>query len=144
MTHKLSLMLAIALVLAFAGTVRPTFGRAARTAQDYSQIPTDLSAKSKHGHGSKKSKYGYSSKKSKQGHWSKKSKQGHWSKKSGKVHKKYVYKYKGHDKFVVGRWYYGGIWYGTGPHYRYGRRWDYGVGECWLWTPLGIYVWICD
>ena len=46
-------------------------------------------------------------------------------------------------RLVVGRRYHGGIWYG---HVR--RRWHgvwyaYGVGPCWLSTPIG-YVWTCE
>ena len=42
----------------------------------------------------------------------------------------------------VGGRYYGGTWYGTGRHYYGGRWWPYGVGDCWLLTPIG-YVWVC-
>jgi hypothetical protein len=43
---------------------------------------------------------------------------------------------------VVGRPYYGGVWYGTGRRYWGGRWWPYGVGSCWRPSPIG-YVWIC-
>jgi len=42
-----------------------------------------------------------------------------------------------------GRSYYGGVWYGTGRHYWNGQWYDYGVGPCWLWSPIG-YVWTCS
>jgi hypothetical protein len=47
-----------------------------------------------------------------------------------------------HGGAVVGRRYYGGVWYGTGRRYWHGRWWAYGVGSCWRSTPIG-YVWIC-
>ena len=43
---------------------------------------------------------------------------------------------------VVGRRYYGGVWYGTGRRYWNGRWWPYGVGSCWRATPIG-FVWVC-
>jgi hypothetical protein len=43
---------------------------------------------------------------------------------------------------VVGRPYYGGVWYGAGRRYWGGRWWPYGVGSCWRPSPIG-YVWIC-
>jgi hypothetical protein len=43
---------------------------------------------------------------------------------------------------VVGRRYYGGVWYGTGRRYWSGRWWPYGVGSCWRATPIG-FVWVC-
>jgi hypothetical protein len=46
------------------------------------------------------------------------------------------------NTLVVGRRYHGGIWYGTGRRYWHGQWWNYGVGECWLLTPIG-YVWTC-
>jgi hypothetical protein len=47
-----------------------------------------------------------------------------------------------HGGYRVGQRYYGGTWYGTGRHYWRGRWWPYGVGECWLPTPIG-FVWTC-
>lgn len=44
--------------------------------------------------------------------------------------------------YVVGRRYYGGIWYGPRRHYWNGRWYPYGVGACWLPTEIG-YVWVC-
>ena len=44
--------------------------------------------------------------------------------------------------YRVGGRYHGGIWYGTGRHWWNGRWYGYGVGPCWLWSPIG-YVWIC-
>ena len=46
------------------------------------------------------------------------------------------------NTLVVGRRYHGGVWYGTGRRYWHGQWWDYGVGACWLLTPIG-YVWTC-
>src|SRR5262245_41169590 len=43
---------------------------------------------------------------------------------------------------VVGRPYYGGVWYGTGRRYWRGRWYPYGVGACWRASPIG-YVWVC-
>ncbi|HEY7664199.1 MAG TPA: hypothetical protein VH934_13865 [Xanthobacteraceae bacterium] len=43
---------------------------------------------------------------------------------------------------VVGRRYHGGVWYGPGRHYWRGRWYAYGVGPCWLLSPIG-YVWVC-
>ena len=43
---------------------------------------------------------------------------------------------------VVGRRYYGGIWYGPRRHFWNGRWYPYGVGSCWLPTEIG-YVWVC-
>ncbi len=44
--------------------------------------------------------------------------------------------------YRVGGRYYGGTWYG--PHRRFygGRWWPYGVGSCWVQSPIG-FVWIC-
>jgi hypothetical protein len=44
--------------------------------------------------------------------------------------------------YRVGGRYYGGIWYGTGRRWYGGRWWPYGVGSCWLSSPIG-YVWVC-
>ena len=44
--------------------------------------------------------------------------------------------------YRVGGRYHGGIWYGTGRHWWNGRWYAYGVGPCWLWSPIG-YVWVC-
>jgi hypothetical protein len=44
---------------------------------------------------------------------------------------------------VVGRRYYGGVYYGHGRRYWRGRWWAYGVGSCWRITPAGYYVWVC-
>jgi hypothetical protein len=44
--------------------------------------------------------------------------------------------------YRVGGRYYGGTWYGTGRRYWNGRWYNYGVGACWLWSPIG-YVWVC-
>jgi hypothetical protein len=38
---------------------------------------------------------------------------------------------------VVGRPYYGGVWYGAGRRYWGGRWWPYGVGACWRPSPIG-------
>jgi hypothetical protein len=46
------------------------------------------------------------------------------------------------EDYRVGGRYHGGIWCGTGRHYWRGRWWPYGVGDCWLLTPIG-YVWVC-
>jgi hypothetical protein len=44
---------------------------------------------------------------------------------------------------VVGRRYHGGVWYGTGGRRFWRGQWyPYGVGPCWLLTPIG-YVWVC-
>jgi hypothetical protein len=43
---------------------------------------------------------------------------------------------------VIGRRYHGGIWYGTGPRFWRGHWYPYGVGPCWLVSPIG-YVWVC-
>jgi hypothetical protein len=43
---------------------------------------------------------------------------------------------------IVGRRYHGGVWYGTGRRYWRGQWYAYGVGPCWLLSPIG-YVWIC-
>jgi hypothetical protein len=43
---------------------------------------------------------------------------------------------------VVGRQYHGGVWYGTGRRFWRGQWYPYGVGPCWLLSPIG-YVWIC-
>jgi hypothetical protein len=42
----------------------------------------------------------------------------------------------------IGRRYYGGVWYGARRHYWRGRWYAYGIGPCWLATPIG-YVWVC-
>ncbi len=44
--------------------------------------------------------------------------------------------------YRVGGRYYGGVWYGTGRRWYGGRWWPYGVGRCWLASPIG-YVWVC-
>ena len=44
---------------------------------------------------------------------------------------------------VVGRRYYGGVYYGHRRRYWHGRWWAYGVGSCWRITPDGYYVWVC-
>jgi hypothetical protein len=43
---------------------------------------------------------------------------------------------------VVGSSYHGGIWYGPRRHYWRGQWYAYGVGRCWMPSPIG-YVWIC-
>ena len=43
---------------------------------------------------------------------------------------------------VVGRRYYGGVWYGPRRRFWNGRWWPYGVGSCWRSTPIG-FVWVC-
>lgn len=45
--------------------------------------------------------------------------------------------------WIVGRRYYGGIYYGHVRRYWRGRWWAYGVGSCWRLTPDGYYVWVC-
>ena len=42
----------------------------------------------------------------------------------------------------VGHRYGGGVWYGPRRHYWNGRWYAYGVGSCWLPTPIG-FVWVC-
>ena len=42
----------------------------------------------------------------------------------------------------VGGRYHGGVWYGHRRHFWQGRWYNYGVGPCWLATPIG-YVWTC-
>lgn len=42
----------------------------------------------------------------------------------------------------IGHRYHGGTWYGARRHYWHGRWYAYGVGSCWLPTPIG-YVWVC-
>jgi hypothetical protein len=42
----------------------------------------------------------------------------------------------------VGGRYGGGVWYGARRHYWNGRWYAYGIGPCWLATPIG-YVWTC-
>jgi hypothetical protein len=42
----------------------------------------------------------------------------------------------------IGGRYYGGTWYGPGRRFWNNRWYAYGVGPCWLWSPIG-YVWIC-
>jgi hypothetical protein len=32
--------------------------------------------------------------------------------------------------------------HGHHRHWYHGRWWDYGVGSCWRWTPVGA-IWIC-
>jgi len=44
--------------------------------------------------------------------------------------------------YRIGGRYYGGIWYGPGRRWWNGRWYAYGVGPCWLWSPIG-YVWVC-
>ena len=44
---------------------------------------------------------------------------------------------------IVGRRYYGGVYYGHRRRYWRGRWWAYGVGSCWRITPAGYYVWVC-
>ena len=44
--------------------------------------------------------------------------------------------------YRVGGRYYGGVWYGTGQRWYGGRWWPYGVGTCWVASPIG-YVWVC-
>ena len=44
--------------------------------------------------------------------------------------------------YRVGGHYHGGVWYGTGRHWWNGRWYPYGVGSCWLLSPIG-YVWVC-
>jgi hypothetical protein len=45
--------------------------------------------------------------------------------------------------YHVGARYGRGVWYGVGARRFYGGRWwPYGVGACWLMTPIG-YVWTC-
>lgn len=46
--------------------------------------------------------------------------------------------------WVVGRRYYGGIYYGHVRRFWRGRWWAYGVGSCWRLTPDGFYVWVCN
>jgi hypothetical protein len=43
---------------------------------------------------------------------------------------------------VIGRSYHGGVWYGPRRHYWRGQWYAYGVGACWMPSPIG-YVWIC-
>ena len=62
----------------------------------------------------------------------------------GGVYRGGVYRggvYRGGPYRVGGR-YYGGYWYGTGRRWYGGRWWPYGVGSCWLASPIG-YVWVC-
>jgi hypothetical protein len=47
------------------------------------------------------------------------------------------------DKVSVGHRYQGGTWYGHKRHYWHNRWYDYGIGPCWLSTPIG-FVWTCD
>ena len=47
------------------------------------------------------------------------------------------------NTLVIGHRYHGGVWYGHTRRYWHGQWWDYGVGACWLLTPIG-YVWVCD
>jgi hypothetical protein len=54
------------------------------------------------------------------------------------VHKNVVV----HRNVRVGHRYYGGYWYGPQRHYWRGRWYAYGVGSCWLPTPIG-FVWVC-
>lgn len=44
--------------------------------------------------------------------------------------------------YRVGGHYHGGVWYGAGRHWWNGRWYAYGVGSCWLISPIG-YVWVC-
>lgn len=67
------------------------------------------------------------------------------------VHTKAVHVDKGihnnnvmrNERLVVGHRYHGGVWYGHKRRFWHGQWWGYGIGECWLSTPIG-YVWICD
>jgi hypothetical protein len=43
---------------------------------------------------------------------------------------------------VIGRSYHGGTWYGPRRHFWRGQWYAYGVGPCWLPSPIG-YVWTC-
>ena len=43
---------------------------------------------------------------------------------------------------IIGQSYGGGIWYGTGRRFWNGQWFAYGVGPCWLLSPIG-YVWVC-
>jgi hypothetical protein len=43
---------------------------------------------------------------------------------------------------VVGRSYHGGTWYGPSRHYWRGQWYAYGIGRCWMPSPID-YVWIC-
>jgi hypothetical protein len=63
----------------------------------------------------------------------------------GGVYRGGAYGYRGgvyRGAAVVGRPYYGGVWYGTGRRWWGGRWWPYGVGSCWQASPVG-YVWVC-
>jgi len=42
----------------------------------------------------------------------------------------------------VGSRYNGGVWYGHRRHFWQGRWYNYGIGPCWLATPIG-FVWTC-
>jgi hypothetical protein len=44
--------------------------------------------------------------------------------------------------YHVGGRYYGGIWYGHVRRWWGGRWWPYGVGSCWVPSPIG-FVWVC-
>lgn len=48
----------------------------------------------------------------------------------------------GRGVYHPGGRYYGGTWYGTGRHFYGGRWYPYGVGSCWLASPIG-FVWVC-
>jgi hypothetical protein len=50
--------------------------------------------------------------------------------------------HRAHRNLRVGSRYSGGVWYGAQRHYWRGRWYAYGVGECWLRTPIG-YMWVC-
>ena len=43
---------------------------------------------------------------------------------------------------AIGRRYHGGVWYGERRHFWRGQWYEYGVGRCWLETPIG-FVWVC-
>jgi hypothetical protein len=47
------------------------------------------------------------------------------------------------QRIIIGHRYHGGVWYGHKRRFWHGQWWAYGIGECWLSTPIG-YVWICD
>lgn len=48
----------------------------------------------------------------------------------------------GHEHFGGHEGFRGGD---RGGHFWHGRWWAYGVGPCWVWTPVGaFYNWVCD
>jgi hypothetical protein len=53
-----------------------------------------------------------------------------------------VRRHVAHSRVRIGHRYHGGVWYGARRHYWRGRWYAYGVGSCWLPTPIG-YVWVC-